>query len=386
MKVVLATRAVHPYHPYGGMEKYVNFLGKYLKQKGVDVEIYTSLSKENLKTSEIDGVKYNFLWPSINWHRYKAPWTMPFVMNLGRKLKKKEFDVLHSFEFMAYSYLHQTKRKPVLVQPFAFEPFRDQRTLDMMEKSIVNKLYMEYLVRKPAMYCLRNAEMVALEGEFQNHIVKEMGLAPEKTSVIPVGIDIQLIRENINAKGITRKELGLGENDFIFLSVNRLDASKGYDYMIKAFALAKKELPDAKMVIVGGGPEEEKLKALISELGIKDSVIMVKNVPEDTIYAYYNNADAYVSPTLQDDFMMSILEGMSCGLPVVSTGQDFLVKEGVNGYVVPKRNPEAMAKRMIDVSKEGVKQKMGGESIKVAEYYDFRNIADMAIKTYDRMV
>jgi glycosyltransferase involved in cell wall biosynthesis len=311
---------------------------------------------------------------------------LPFCMNLSKKLKKKEFDVLHSFEFMAYYYLRQKERKQVLVQPFAFEPFKDQRTLDMMEKSIVNKLYMEYLVRKPAMYCIRNADMVALEGEFQNPIVKELGLNPAKTSVIPVGIDIQLIRENIRAKGITRKELGLQENDFIYLSVNRLDASKGYDYLLKAFALVKKQLPAAKMVIVGGGPEEEKLKALISELDIKDSIIMVKNVPEDTIYAYYNNADAYVSPTLQDDFMMSILEGMSCGLPVVSTGQDFLVKEGVNGFVVPKRDPEAMAKRMIDVSRSGVKERMGAESIKVAEYYDFRNIADMAIRTYEKMV
>jgi len=307
-------------------------------------------------------------------------------MNLGRKLKKEEFDVLHSFEFMAYSYLHEAKRKPVLVQPFAFEPFRDQRTLDMMQASLINRLYMEYLVRKPALYCLRNADMVALEGEFQNHIVKEMGLDPKKTSIIPVGIDIRLIRENIKAKGLTRKDLGLKEEDFIYLSVNRLDASKGYDYMLKAFALIKKELPSAKMVIVGGGPEEERLRALVSELGIGDSVIMVKNVPEDRIYAYYNNADAYVSPTLQDDFMMSILEGMSCSLPVVSTGQDFLVKDGVNGYVVPKRDPEAMATRMLDVSRAGAKERMGAESVKVAEYYDFRNIADMAIKTYDRMI
>lgn len=385
MKVILASRAVYPFHSYGGMEKYVYFLAKYLTGLGVEVEIYTSRGRENKREAVYDGIKYRFIGPMVNRQKFKIIWSIPFTYNLGRELEKSEFDILHTFEMMGYFYLRKKNRKPVIVQPFAFEQFKDPETI-RMRKNPLKRIYIDILLRYPLLHCLRNADKVALEGDFQNAIVDELSLDHAKTFVLPVGIDIPTIKEKLESVTLSREDLGLSDEDFVYITVNRLDPNKGMEYLIKAFSQVKEKQPNSRHVLIGGGIEEDRIRKMVREEGLEKDILMLKNISEEQLYGYYKFSDVYVSPTLQEDFMMSILEGMACGLPVVSTGQPFLVKSGVNGYVVRKRDPGDMAEKMLELSLSGRKSAMGEEARKTADYYDFRNIARIAKKTYEEMI
>lgn len=385
MKVIMACRAVYPFHPFGGMQKYVYSLSKYLRKEGLDVNIVTSLDRSKKREKTHDGINYHFLPPMVNWRKFKAPWHLLFSINLARYLKKREFDVLHTYEMTGYAYLHLKSRVPTVVQPFGFEQFNDPDTLKMM-KSFSKRVYIELLLRHPLRYCINKADKVALEGDFQQDMINKLSLKKEKIFELPVGVDIDSIKRNLENKTVSRQDLDLDDNDFVLISVNRLDPNKGIDYLIKSFAILKKEIDDTKLIIVGNGPEEEKMRGLVRNLKLTKDVKFFKNISEKSLYAYYSLSDVYVSPTLQDDFMMGILEAMVVGLPVVSTGQAFLVKHGTNGYVVPKRNPQVMAKALMKLYETEVCKKMGKKSEDFVKSYDFKNIAKIAVKTYKKLI
>ncbi len=392
MKAILTHRSVFPFHRSedvrcGGGNKYVYGLARNLVKEGVDVEIITSLDRNfHGKEKTYDGINYTFIYPNVNWRKKKAPWNVLFSLNIPRYLRKKEFDVLHTYEISSYFYLHKKKRKPVIAQPFGFEPFMDPKTHEM-RKSLFKRTYIDLLLRHTYRYCLTHADKVALEGTFQHDIAEELSLKREKLFVLPVAIDIGLMKQRLEKSDISRKDLDIGDDDFVLISVTRLDPNKGLDYLIKAFALLKKEVPDAKLIFVGKGPEEHNFLNDLRKFGLMDDVRHLKDVPEDSLYSYYDLADVYVSPTLQEDFMMSILEGMASGLPVISTGQEFLVEHGANGYVVEKENPEAMAERMIELAdKKDLRKKMSAESLRAVEKFDSRNVAKVAIRNYEELI
>jgi len=132
--------------------------------------------------------------------------------------------------------------------------------------------------------------------------------------------------------------------------------------------------------------EYKKVVNQLREYKLMDKTIIAENVSEDDLYDYYALSDVYVSPTLQDDYIMSIQEAMACGLPIVSTGQDFLVKSGVNGYVVSKRDPYEMAKAVLKIYDENKCGAMGAKSKEMAEKYGFESIAKNAIQIYEKLL
>lgn len=180
--------------------------------------------------------------------------------------------------------------------------------------------------------------------------------------------------------------MGLADDDFVLISVNRFERDKGINYLVDAFSILKQELNNAKLILIGTGREEERIKNQIISYKLTDSIIHLENVPEHLLYAYYGLSDVYVSPVLQDDWVMGIQEAMVCGLPVISTGQEFLVKDGVNGYIVSKRNPQAMANAILKMYDEGKSKMMGSKSEKMVEDYDWSVITKTAIKVYEKLI
>ena len=382
MKVIIACREVYPFHyGYSGSPKYIYNLGKHLVKQGVDVEIVTSLNSGKRRTEIYDGIKYTFIPPRTNRH-LTALWCSLFGLNLARYLKRKDFDVLHAYDVVPYFYLHLKSRSPVLYQPFGNEGLNMAK---WVKRNALLKLHDRFWAKPVWRYCGAHADLVVAEGDFQ---VEEMmnlyGIGRDRISILPVGIDSSFIKERLKARAISREHLGLTDNDFVLLSVNGLRPEKGINYLIDAFYILKNKLENARLVIIGAGPEEQRIMDKIRRYNLTDNVRHLKNVPEDALYDYYALADLYISPTLQRDFILGILEAEVCGLPVVSTGQEWLVKEGVNGYIVPQKNPQAMAEAIIKVY-EGNREEMGKASQEIAMDYDFEHLATSATKIYQRL-
>jgi len=113
-----------------------------------------------------------------------------------------------------------------------------------------------------------------------------------------------------------KADLGLADKKII-LNINRLDARKRIDMLIKAFSLAEKRLKDAYLVIGGTGKEEENLKDLVRELGL-DRIVFLGFVPEEKLLDYYATCDLFVHPNWAD-YAITVYEALAMGKKTLCT-------------------------------------------------------------------
>lgn len=390
LKVVLPFRTTMQFHnSYDGGTKYVDYFSRALAKQGVDVTIVTSLLEDkNIKKRKHEGVKYVFLPPRIRKDRLinlNAPYKLLFSKNLKAYLEKNDFDILHSFGMLAFSYLHKSKkrRKPVITQPWGLEPFYGS---DSLSQKGLKKLYVKTAIQHPWLYCLKNSDKIASEGDFQLGDITQLGIKKEKVFPLLIGIDterIEQFRKNYKDK---KSELGINKDDLVILSVNQIAPDKGIDDIINSFALLKRKVKHAKLIMVGSGTLEKMMYDLIKKHGLENDIFHLKNISEEDLYACYFSSDIYVSAAIQKDWIMGIQEAMACGMPVVSSAQPFLVEDGKNGYVVGMKNPEGIAEGILKIYNGGQTKKMSSESKALAKKYEWDNIAKSAIKMYGELL
>ncbi|MCK5082876.1 MAG: glycosyltransferase family 4 protein, partial [Candidatus Omnitrophica bacterium] len=361
MKVVLAAKSVYPFHPFGGVQKYVYYYAKALARKGVELEIVAPLDNGTPRTEMYEGLKYTFLRPSIyRYLEYPIGWlgVHLFSHSLARYLRNKEFDLLHAFDMAGYQYLKKRSRKSVIAHIFTdnyvsnpitlgsasnltvskFEKIKEVKVkITPFSSGAIKRRYLaQYLFKiKPMYFCLKHCERIFLEDDiFHEEVCDLYHLEKSKGVVVPVGVDIATVDEKVQATSISREELGLDEGDVVLISVNRFAADKGVDKILLALDALRKTIFAIKLIIVGSGYQEKELYDIIEQKGLKGYVRHFKDVSENDLYKYYKVSDIYISAFSFLGSSVSTLEAMACSLPVITTAQPWLVREGRNGIVL----------------------------------------------------
>ncbi len=185
-----------------------------------------------------------------------------------------------------------------------------------------------------------------------------------KIRYIPNGVDTERFRPDPEARKLLRKELGV-DADFVWIAVGRLDPQKDYPNMLQAFAQLWKQNPKARLLIVGDGPLRPEMENLAKELSI-DSQVKFLGIRRD-VPDLLNAADAYVMSSAWEGMPNVLLEASSTGLPIVATdvgGNSEIVVHGKTGFLVPPRDPNALAKAMLELMNlsEDERRKMGEEA------------------------
>ena len=189
-----------------------------------------------------------------------------------------------------------------------------------------------------------------------------------KCRIVPLGIDVgrfNCTATEAEAQTLRRSLLAASPDParptLLLLSVGRLRYYKGLDDLIRAMP----ELPDAIAVIVGTGPMAAEWQALAQQLGIGERVIFVGEVSDAELPAYYHATDIYVAPanSRAEAFGLAILEAMASHLPVisteVSTATSWINQDGVTGFVVPARQPQAITRAIQRLGDAALRQTMG---------------------------
>ncbi len=130
------------------------------------------------------------------------------------------------------------------------------------------------------------------------------------------------------------------------LSIGRAHWIKGYDYALQCCKLLKEKNVPFSYTIIGGAGDEE-LQFLIHDLGLQDSVQLTGRMPQQEVFKQMKEASVLLMPSLEEGVPNVVVEAMAIGLPVISTdcgGVPELIVHAVNGWMVPTRNPAAMAK------------------------------------------
>jgi D-inositol-3-phosphate glycosyltransferase len=226
------------------------------------------------------------------------------------------------------------------------------------------------------------------------------GARPEKIRVIPAGVDLNLFEPIPQAEA--RARLGLPADQQMVLFVGRIEPLKGIDTLLRAMALLVGDFPDCwqerlSLAIIGGDPsarpdaasaEMARLKRLRTELGISELVCFLGAQDQDTLNVYYSAAEVVVMPSHYESFGMVALEAMACGTPVIASkvgGLAFIVQDGVTGFHVPERDPEALAAKikaiLCDPSLRG---QLGRQAAQWAQRYSWPVVANQIVALYDQ--
>ena len=164
--------------------------------------------------------------------------------------------------------------------------------------------------------------------------------------------DVIIVPNGINLNEVAEREAEGGNPGKKILFVGRLHPVKGTQYLLGAMSIVHRELPEAKLILVGDGEEREHLETLTDNLGIRECVEFAGRVPHERVEDYMNQAEVFVLSSLSEGFPVTILEAMACGLPVVATrvgGVPDIIKNGTNGYLVDTMNQEQIAEALLNL-------------------------------------
>jgi glycosyltransferase involved in cell wall biosynthesis len=161
-----------------------------------------------------------------------------------------------------------------------------------------------------------------------------------------------------------RLELGAGSADILILNIGRLHPQKGQGYLLRAFHAIKQAggAGALKLVIVGRGGMEDRLKNTARELGLTGQVLFLRDRTD--IPALLQACDMFVLPSDYEGFGMALVEAMAAGLPVIASDIDTLreiVDDKVDGILVRKSDPGALADAILALIRDRDAMKVLGE-------------------------
>jgi phosphatidylinositol alpha-1,6-mannosyltransferase len=165
------------------------------------------------------------------------------------------------------------------------------------------------------------------------------------------GVDVERFTPDADGSDV-RLRYGLGAAPVV-VCVSRLVARKGQDVLVAGWPRVLAHHPDARLLLVGGGPAEGSLRRAVTRLGLERSVVFTGPVAPEQLPAHYAAGDVFAMPCRTrragldvEGLGMVFLEAAACGRPVVagtSGGAPEAVQEGVTGHVVDPRSPDAVA-------------------------------------------
>ncbi|MEU2562674.1 glycosyltransferase family 4 protein [Streptomyces longispororuber] len=189
------------------------------------------------------------------------------------------------------------------------------------------------------------------------------------------GVHVQAVPNPVPAPAVEPAD---GSHKWV-VAAGRLAPVKRYDLLIRAFDKVRRERPDWRLRIYGGGKQKDKLRRLIDDLGLYNHVFLMGPAhPIEPEWA--KGSIAAVSSSLES-FGMTIVEAMRCGLPVVATdcphGPGEIIDNGVDGRLVEVGNPDAIAGGLLElINDDALRRRMASAALKDSERFDPARIAE----------
>lgn len=149
------------------------------------------------------------------------------------------------------------------------------------------------------------------------------------------------------------------------VSVGRLHWKKGHHHVLRALALARVQGLDARLRIVGDGPDLEAVAFARHQLGLDDAVELVRDADRPAARTELAGAHLLLHGAVSEGFGNAVLEAQAAGLPVVCTDAEGLaenVEPGRTGLVVPRRDPEAMAAALLELAGDPARRRAMGDA------------------------
>jgi len=326
MKIAILTYMFPP-DDLGGIEIASQDISNQLVQKGKDVFVITSGKRNVTEKTNKNVAVYRVTKPRIKFLGSPLFWFKVFFA-----LKKIKPDIVHcqTVQMGVPGFLfNKIYKKPYIVWCHGFDVYFPWRFKKIISRVVLNSA----------------AAVIALTNNMVSELQKNYG---SRIFVLPDGIDSEKFKGF--SKQAIRNKLKIDYKDKIVLFVGGLKEVKGIVFLIEAFKIINKKLPDARLFLVGDGPEKNNLENAVKEGGLEGKVTFIGKVENQKIPEYMALADIFVLPSLSEGLGIVNLEAMASGLPIVATnvgGIPEVVKDGENGFLVDPEDSQKIAEKVL---------------------------------------
>lgn len=225
-------------------------------------------------------------------------------------------------------------------------------------------------------------KVIAISEAVKRHLTDDFMVSADRVRLVYNGIRIGPRREFRQAE--LRNKLGLKDGPVVGI-VARLSPVKGHKYLIEAMRYVINSKPQAQLLIVGDGPSQEALLALVEKLNLKESIIFIK--PRKNLEELFALMDVYVSPSVQEGLGLAILEAQANYVPVVAFatgGIKDIIRDEINGLLVRpfavKELADAILKLILD---DELARRLKKEAYNfVAENFSVERMAENTLSVY----
>ena len=255
--------------------------------------------------------------------------------------------------------------------------------------SDLNTMKNNRMLRLLCPFIVNNSDVITVNSTFMKlqleSLVPDSG---QKIRILPMGINPAKYQDFILLEKRARKRAGP-----IILTVARLIDLKGIVYLIEAMPEVISKYPDTTLIIIGDGPERDSLEKRAMDLGIETRVKFLGIINPDDLPPYYHSADVFVLPSINkagstEALGVVLLEAMASGCPVIGSnvgGIPDIITDGENGFLVPEKNPELIADRIIQIlSDTDLQEKFRKNGLtRIQKSFSWDKIADDFSQIFD---
>lgn len=385
MRIAMFTDVFPP--SINGVASSVLLLSKELVKRGHYVKVFTpSIQKKaRISKKKLEGIEVSYCasLPSLIYPDIKLGF--PFYPNTVYQLMKDKIDVVHFHTplFMGADGILAAKMagKPIVGTFHTY--FMEPEYLKVIGLNVMGDTVGKVLVKlgwKYANLYYNSADLITTPTEStRKALMKYKIKRPTKT--ISNGIRLpRLPLSELNKHHLSKK----------LLYVGRLSKEKNLDILIKAFKIVHTNEPSYTLIIVGNGPVEENLKELARRENLEKAIVFTGSIPFEKLLSsnIYTDAALFATASTSETQGLSIIEGMSYGLPVVAVakrGIPELIKD--NGLLCKTANAKDLASNILKIlHTPALAKKMSAASLKRAEKYSIATITTQFERAYGQLV
>ena len=208
------------------------------------------------------------------------------------------------------------------------------------------------LARAAARYAFDRATWVTACSDDLRQRAIALGASPDRSEVVPYGVDTEQFRPDHDRRAAVRKPHGLDDETPLVVAAGRLVRKKGFEYLIDAIAMLRDRWPTLTLLLAGEGDLERELREQAASRDISSQVVFAGALRQGDVAAALSAADVAVVPSVRDDagnvdgLPNIVLEALASGTPVVAThagGIGSVAKDGETARVVAERDPRGLA-------------------------------------------
>ena len=338
MRVGIFTESYPPL--VNGVSTSILMLQNALEKLGHEVFIVTVSDDKKNYTLEDDG--HILRLPSMNLANcYDYKFTSVYPIKAVNIIKKMNLDVIHSnveFTIGIFARVVSEQLGIPLVHTYHtnWEDYTHYITKNKKILDDICKKLLKYLV--VFFEDKTVTELIVPSNKIYN-IFKDKYKFTKNIHIIQTGIETsKFYKENFSSKDINnlKKKYGIKKKDFVVMTVSRLAKEKSVDRLINNQKELLKRYPNMKLLIVGDGPDIDKLKMQACSLNISNNVIFTGKVTLEEIPIYYQLGDVFVTASKSETQGLTVVEAISSSLPIVAVKDDSFISSVIddfNGYV-----------------------------------------------------